>query len=182
MKYHWRLQVKIDSKIKDFLTNKNSIRIILIVAFVGIALIALSEFMPESEPVIEVEKQEDYSEYLEQKLTDIIKAITGENSPEVMLTLSGSSEYIYATETKQSTNEQADGANQKESEEKYIIIENEDGSETALLVTELEPEIAGVVIVTQYSENVKIKENIINAVMTVLDLPSNKVCVVNKIN
>lgn len=168
---------------KKLLNNKNNSKIIIIFAFVGIALIALSEFIPEKTEVEELEEEaeEDYSEYLELKIKDIIKAITGEDEPVVMLTLSGSSEYVYVTENSEKIIE-SETTSQKESEETYIIIENSDGEQEALLVKVLQPEITGVVIATQYAQNATVKESIINAVTTVLDLPSNKVCVVNKTN
>lgn len=172
--------MKIKFNFKDLFVKKNNIKIIMLVAFFGIFLIAISEFIPNKEEleIVEIiETKEDYAEYLEEKITNLVIAITGESSPEVMVTIQNSSEFVYATETSESIDE-----NQKESEEKYIIIENSDGDQQAILLTEIEPKINGVVIATEYEGNMIIKESIINAVKTVLNLSSNQVYVVGKAN
>ncbi|MFI3206850.1 MAG: hypothetical protein R3Y33_06350 [Clostridia bacterium] len=159
--------------LNSILSNKKIMRIIVITAFLGIALIALSDFLPQKSEEIttEISTSSDYSKEIEEKIINLICAITGEKNPEVMLTLEASEQFVYAKEIKESENS---------SEETYIIVENSDGDEMAIVITEIEPQVKGIVIASEFAENFTIKESLINAVSTVLDLPSNKVCVVTK--
>ncbi len=158
-------------KLDDILSNKKYLKIIAIIAFVGIALIVLSDLIPESSAVVAVEDDYDYVSETELRIEEIVSAITGENSPDVMITLHAKEQYVYAKEIK---------TDDSESEESYIIIKNSDGAQEAVILTQLEPEVKGIVIASRYANNAVIKEDIINAISTVLDLPANKVCVVAK--
>lgn len=169
-------------KISSFLSGKNSMKIILILGFLGIALIVGSEFFTSKQSAKPEEPKStvDYAQVLEAKISAVVTAITGEQNPQVMVTLESSSQFVYAKENREKNSENGSEKAEKESEEKYIIVKNADGDQEALLVTELQPEIKGVVIVSRYAGNSAVKENLINAVKTALDLASNKVCVVSK--
>ncbi|MFI3325339.1 MAG: hypothetical protein R3Y35_04100 [Clostridia bacterium] len=169
--------MKFNFKYKEILQNKYSIRIITAIAIVAIISIIFADLTPETQ-YIETEVNEiDYAEYLEEKIFNMVKAITGESSPQIVITLNTSETYIYA----QNIKTDVDG-DKKESEEEYIIVEDSNGDEHAVLISEIEPEIKGVVVVSSYGDNAVVREKIINAVQTALDLSSNKVCVVSKSN
>ncbi len=163
--------------LKKFLLNKNVMKVITALAFLGIVLIAFTDFFVPKEETIEESVNYDYSLILKGQLEDVVKAITGETSPEVMVTLSSDEKYVYATDSKESIDNE-----KKESEENYIVVENSAGEELGMIVTKIQPEIKGVVVVSQAGYDSVLKEDIINAVMTVLDIPGNKVCVVGKNN
>ena len=156
----------------SILSNKKIMKIVVISAFLGIALIALSELIPEKTHKSEEETAKSSFVYdIEKEIVELVCAITGESEPTVMLTINASEKNIYAKEVK----EQEDT-----SEEKYIIVKNSDGDEEALILTEIQPEIKGIVVASRYADDFLMKEKILYAVSTVLDLPSNKVCVVTK--
>ncbi len=162
-------------KLSNIFENKMTMRIIVGIAIVGIVLIGLSEFIvTEDEPQIKNEYVQDYADEIETEIEGIVKAITGEDNPEVMVTLRSEERYVYATDTTENL--------EKESESNYIIVENETGSEEGMIITTYSPEIQGVVVVSTYANSFTLKEDIISAVQTALDLPSNKVCVVAKSN
>ena len=48
----------------------------------------------------------------------------------------------------------------------------------ALIEKTLQPAVQGVVVVCQGAEDVKVVSNITNAVSVVLDIPTNRVCVI----
>lgn len=177
--------MKIDFDIKKFVQDKNNSKILIGLCFVGILLIVFSDvFFDNDDNIYEiVDNAEEVSiydlgEYYEGKLKSIISDITGESDPGVMITFSSSEEYVYAVES--SIKESYDGeSSEKESEENYIILENDDGEE-ALLITVIDPKIEGVIIVTKYAGNVNIKEDIINSVTKVFNISSNDVSVVTK--
>ena len=69
---------------------------------------------------------------------------------------------------------QTDGDTQKT----YILVKAADGSQKPLIVTKTEPEIRGVVVVSRGGGDPKMREKIVEAVKTALDLSSTQVCVV----
>ncbi len=157
---------------------------ILVLGLLGILLIYFSGFFSteSTEPVKKDTFSLDvYIESTELKIQNIVSSITGEKSPQVMVTAKSALRQVYAVEN--NTSEKNDAENtQSESEEKYVIIKNSKGEQQPVTVTEIQPEIKGVVVVSKYGSDFYVKEQIINAVRTALDLPTSKVCVVSSIN
>ena len=58
------------------------------------------------------------------------------------------------------------------------LVKAADGSQKPLIVTKTEPEIRGVVVVSRGGGDPKMREKIVEAVKTALDLSSTQVCVV----
>ena len=122
----------------------------------------------------------DYTRALSAQIAQMVSAITGESEPQVTVTLRTMGETVYATEDKQSEKSaeeysgeslnrtQTDGDTQKT----YILVKVADGSQKT------EPEIRGVVIVSRGGGDPKMREKIVEAVKTALDLSSTQVCVV----
>lgn len=177
------------------LLKKDKVRNGLIVlGLCGIVLIYLSTlFSPAKQEETTqntgdlVFSAEEYEAKLEKNLVRIVSAITGEESPEIMVTLGSTSQYVYASDEKKNIqeNEQyADGVvqesqNSSDIENNYIILKDANGAQHALKVTEIQPEIKGVVVVSAYAEDVFIQEKIINAMKTALNISSAKVCVLS---
>ena len=128
----------------------------------------------------------DYTRALSAQIAQMVSAITGESEPQVTVTLRTMGETVYATEDKQSEKNaeeysgeslnrtQTDGDTQKT----YILVKAADGSQKPLIVTKTEPEIRGVVVVSRGGSDPKMREKIVEAVKTALDLSSTQVCVV----
>ena len=128
----------------------------------------------------------DYTRALSAQIAQMVSAITGESEPQVTVTLRTMGETVYATEDKQSEKSaeeysgeslnrtQTDGDTQKT----YILVKAADGSQKPLIVTKTEPEIRGVVVVSRGGSDPKMREKIVEAVKTALDLSSTQVCVV----
>ena len=51
------------------------------------------------------------------------------------------------------------------------------GKREALLKTEKQPKVKGVVVVCEGAGNIVVEQRVLNVVTTSLDIPSNKVCV-----
>ena len=140
------------------------------------------------EEVPQTVSTEDYAHQLEESLLEIVRAITGEDDAQVMVTLESSSRQVYAQEEKKSagnTQEQSDQSTIRsqstdDQETSYILVKEADGSQKALAVTEISPEVRGVVVVCGNSENVELQQSIIDAVTTALQISSTRVCVVGK--
>lgn len=168
---------------------------IIILGLAGIALIYLSTlFSPKkevkSEKKIDTEvviTAEEYESKQEDKLARIVSAITGEENPAVMVTLENLGEVIYAVDEKKRTdkseqfkdNEKNLQEQKEEKENGYVIIKDSQGNQQAIKISEIQPVIKGVVIVSKYADDVFTQEKIISAVKTAMNLSSSKICVVN---
>lgn len=157
------------------------------------ALVLLMLLWPMDTKNTENEAQEtveltagDYTRALSAQIAQMVSAITGESEPQVTVTLRTMGETVYATEDKQSEKSaeeysgeslnrtQTDGDTQKT----YILVKAADGSQKPLIVTKTKPEIRGVVVVSRGGGDPKMREKIVEAVKTALDLSSTQVCVV----
>lgn len=181
-----------DKKSNGFLgiSDKNR-KIIIIIGIIGIALIFFSNYIKpvnDKQQDVEVKKEistQEYAKQLESNLKDILCSIDGAGETKVMITLENGPETKYATEEK--TNSEAvqetsksSGTQSKQSgdsELKYIIVKDSNGSERALAITEFEPTVKGVVVVCSGGDLPAVEQRITKAVTTALNISSKKVCV-----
>ena len=105
-----------------------------------------------------------YQDELEQRLQGIISEIHGVGNVKVMVTISGSEENIFAEDISES---------EQKSDRETVII----GSKEALLKATKNPEVKGVLVVCSGGDRPQIQEKVVNAVSTVLDIPTSKVFV-----
>lgn len=146
-------------------------------------------FMPEKQAEVEapetVETAEEYSAAVAAEVAQMVSAITGETNPHVTVTLRSMGETVYATEDRQSERNSQEYAGDSlnraqtdgDTETTYIIVKDADGAQRPLVVTQTQPEIRGVVIVSRRGGDAQIRERITEAVKTALDLSSTQVCV-----
>ena len=109
------------------------------------ALIYLSSFWtPEGEepaPPADAGSSAEYSQSLEQELSRIISAITGEKSPAVLVTLEDSGRSLYA-EDGRSTTQQGE-ASSEERESTHVLFEDSQGNQQPLTITQTQPQVRG---------------------------------------
>ncbi len=172
-------------KWKDFFhrtCSKNGGRkLLVLLGLLGVALIGFSTLFSgktqgkEPEPASSSSAGE-YRQELEQALARIVSAITGEESPEILVTLESGSRYVYAADEKTDSREE-ETESVEERETAHVILKDSEGAQYPLTVTEIEPEIKGVVIVSRCAGNPVIREKLIDAVRTALHVSSARVCV-----
>lgn len=182
---------KLTEKAKSFFQDDKKVKILSAVLIAGIVLIALSEFWPSSgktkekeDSVSDTMTMQEYTQKLEDNIREIVGSIRGVGNLKVLVTLESSEETIYAQETKTSVDSTQDAMSEngktqlKEStEQKYLLVEGEDGTKQALVKTTKEPEVKGIVIVCEGGDSTTVKSEVINAVTTALDISSSRVCV-----
>lgn len=169
--------------IKTFLSSQNKTKIIVFIGLLGMGLIMLSEFLPKSNS--ESEKQvaekeisdntDTYKRQIESELKEIIGKINGVGTLEVMVTIEGTTEYVYAEEV--DTDNDKDGEKTNEKYQSRIVMNEKDGDKEALVKKIIKPQISGVIIVCQGGGDLSIKERVIKAVSTALNLPAGRICV-----
>lgn len=158
---------------------------LVVIAIVGILFILLASGSGGKEAKVQVKDENDkeYSKQLEEKIGQIVTAVTGDKSPVVAVTLETGREYIYANQNTTDSNRSEDSkgentANEEsvKSSEEYIIVKNSDGGESPLIITEKKPIVRGVAIVCE-GINTGTEESIINSLTSMLDIPSRKISI-----
>ena len=127
---------------------------------------------------------EEYTSQLEARLTELISSVEGAGQAKVMITLECGTEYVYASQQKttsaMSENTDAGGRSsrdQKQSGEESLILIDGDRGEEPLILKEITPTVAGVVVVCSGADDPQVRERIVNVVTTALGTGSNRVCV-----
>lgn len=183
---------KFHKNINKLFLKENIKKLIIISGLVSIGLIFISNLLgskpSKTSNVENKDVQLSSSEYiksLEENIKSIVSSIDGAGESKVLITLESSVQNIYATEQKKNNEATEDRENDTISkikqtndlETRYIKVKDENGAEKALSLTQIQPTIKGVVIVCNGGNNPVIKEKIINAVKTALNITSKRVYV-----
>lgn len=102
------------------------------------------------------------------QLEEIVSEIEGVGKVKIMLTVLGTSTVDYQADIER-------GGEQEKS--KTVII----GNKEALVIGRQNPRIEGVLVVCEGGGSISVREKVINAVSTVLNISANKVYVTNRI-
>lgn len=155
----------------------------IIVGFTAILLIFLSELSSSGEEENKSIPQEmssvSYCEYLEDKVKEIVESIEGAGKAKVMITLSETTEYIYATNDKDSS-KNSENTDDYTFENDYVIIEN-NSNDTGLLVKTIEPKVRGVAVVCEGGNDSAVQRQIYSAVSAVLNISTSRISI-SKLN
>ena len=186
-----RLGAGLREKLDAVFKGKHS-RTLLFVGIAGMALIFLSTVIQtggsnKPNPSVGAGQltSQEYVAQLEDRLTGIVGSIEGVGRCQVMVTAESGVEYVYAVEETQNVNrtnsyngdEVARETQQENTEQKYIVVDAGNGKKEALVKTERQPAIQGVVIVCEGAGSMVVQERVTQVVTTALGLPYNKVCV-----
>ncbi|HEX3027596.1 MAG TPA: hypothetical protein VHR42_10305 [Clostridia bacterium] len=177
------------TKIKEMVFSKNGSIILVIIGFIGIGLIFVSQYLPTStskaSSTSSTSTTDQYAKKTESQLENIIGQISGVGKVKVMVTVGSGVEYVYEQNVKTSTdttkNNDSSGTTQtqqnSDEETNPVVVENASGGQQALVKTEIQPKVTGVVIVCDGGDDSEVCESIVNTVTTALDLPANHVSV-----
>ncbi|NSW91350.1 MAG: stage III sporulation protein AG [Firmicutes bacterium] len=124
---------------------------------------------------------ENYS--MEEKLESILSQIAGAGKVSVMITYVSGSEKVPAYDTRRSENDTHEEDNsggsriitQRDIEEKIAYEEVQSGTKKPIILKEKSPEVKGVVVVADGANEPVVKENLVRAVQTLMDVPPHKV-------
>lgn len=162
-----------------FIKENKKVLVIVFVGFLIIVLIFLSE-LDFSTAEENAKKHGEYNNteyclYLENKVTEIIEAIDGAGKTKVMITLSETTEYIYATDDKD-TRKQTDSTNDSNTQNDYVIIEK-DNNDTGLLIKTIEPKVRGIAVVCEGGDNISVQNQIYSVVSAVLNINISRISI-----
>lgn len=167
----------IRNRIKQLNLDKKTI-VILIVGFLGIFVMFLSEFNgqeDDSEEMVTYNTDEEYCIYLENKIQSYIEKIDGAGKTKVIITLSETTEYIYATDDKdvRKNNTNSDDAT---IEKDYVIIEN-NNNDVGLLIKTIQPKVRGVAVSCEGGDNTKVQQQIFSTIEALLDIKTSNISI-----
>lgn len=165
-------------KIKEKTTGIKDLKKLVLLGIIGMILILFSSFFPDNKKEKKHEEKyhvSDYAEYLERQVEKILGEIDGVGNVSVMLTVSGTEEYIYAQENRESRTSGSDSTSSQN--ENSYIFEQKDGDKTALVKKIINPDVSGVVVVCDGGNRSAVKEKIYEAVSVALGVPSNRIFV-----
>ena len=122
-------------------------------------------------------EQQEYPEYLEQRLEDILKTMDGVGNVRVMITVKDKGEKVVAKDntTSNSSTTSEDGlvSNDYSSESTTVY----DGEDTPYETKELLPEVEGVVVVAEGAGNAAVETEIYETVMALFEVDAHKISV-----
>lgn len=178
------------NRIKEAFSGKNKTKLLIIIGIAGMILILLSELIPgkdtktqtrENQSTATEDNETDlYKQQIQNELTELLKKIKGVGDCKVMVTIEGTTEYVYAENI--SRYNDTDNERTSDKYENNIVFTEKDGEKQALVRKIIKPKINGVLIVCEGGGNIQVNERVIKAVSTALDLSSSKICVEEKIN
>ena len=167
------------NNIKNKIGKEKGLKIIVLIGLLGIALIFISELIPQkTDQKANTTSTNDTSKYqqqMEEKLTNTLSTISGVGRVNVMLTVSCTEEYVYAEEQKQSSSNDTEKKS-TQNENKVVLIDSS-GAKEALVQKINNPKINGVVIICDGGSNAQVCESIYRTVSTALGIPMNKIYV-----
>lgn len=168
---------KIKDKISAVMRSDKKVKIFAVIGIVGILLILLSEAVPQSgakrsdNQQIQEISYADYIASLEKDTQNIIGSINGVGKCRVMLTLKDTKESIYAKNSDEKNDESSYSKNYE-----YVLYDGQDG-ETPVLIKQYFPQIQGVVVVCDGADNTVVRENVINSVSSLFNIPTSRISV-----
>lgn len=176
---------EISEKAKKFFSGQNKTKLIVILGICGMVLIMLSEFISDDNTNKDKsvssadngvsDDTDAYKNQIESELKDILGKIKGVGDLQVLVTIEGTTEYVYAEELDTDTDKEGEKTSEKY--QNKIVMSEKDGNKEALVKKIIKPQINGVIIVCQGGGDLSVKERIIKAASTALNLPSGRICV-----
>lgn len=151
--------------------EKRRVNLLVAIGALGLLLLALSEWVPEtttmdnaeSQPIPE-SMQQDYARQLESRLQALIAQVDGAGAVEVMVTLENGEESIYATDEQTS----ADGS----ASISHVLLGDE-----GLIETTQTPQVLGVAVVCEGGDVAAVQNRISTLVEVLTGVGANHVTV-----
>ena len=172
-------------RLLELLKDKKSGKLLFFAGIIGILLIYISTLSSknDTQTAENLTSQvnfsvNEYRDYLEKEIKEIVTAISGDTAAVVTITIDSEVTYVYADE-KSENNETASNNTVLITEQTYITVTDSEGGEQPVIVTAYMPKVRGVAIVCR-AQNSEVIENIEGAVMAALDITSRKIFISDK--
>ena len=175
---------KVFDRAKDVISKQDKKKVMencIIIIIVGIIIIIVGGTLFQKKDA--GAQRNTGNDDTEEKLESILSQIVGAGKVSVMITYVSGSEKVPAYDTRESNSDtrEEDGSGgsraitQKDTEEKIAYEEIQSGTKMPIILKEKSPEVKGVVVVADGANEPVVKENLIRAVQTLMDIPPYKV-------
>lgn len=175
---------KLPEKLKQMKKNQW-----LIILLVGILLLVIAipvnpEVKQKEQPETgEIGNGSTHTDVLEERLVSALEKVSGVGKVQVMLTRKSSGEKVIEKDqtvtdknTKEEDSEGGSRTNMEQSKgEETVYLKDGSGNETPYVIEEIEPQIAGVVVVAEGGNNSIVVQNITEAVMALFGVEAHKI-------
>lgn len=164
----------------DKIKNIKHFEIIIVVVFCAILLLIYSSTFSSTkseENTLTALTTEEYAQYLENKLSNVLSQINGAGNVSVMVTLSCGVEYVYATNTTEETTSQTVGGTtttQTTITEELILV-SQSGRDSPIIIRENLPKVSGVLVVSSGASNISVMLELQKAVMALLEIDAEDI-------
>ncbi len=147
-------------KLKKYIESNKKRLTVSLLALGGVLMIILSTAVGggSDDGIAEYTDVGFYTEYLEERITELCNSIYGVSDAKVFLTLDCSSEQIY----------QSDGASD------FLILTG-DGGESAVKLCEIYPRVRGIAVVCGGGDIPRIQATVTELLSAALGLPKNQI-------
>lgn len=175
--------IDIKKNFSEKIPKEKRYKILIAFGIIAIVLIGISDLFGKEEKTDKTElvplslETNEYKKAIESELTEVLKRIEGVGEVKVMLTIEGTTEYIYAEEIETESNISSDTKSDSY-KNNFVIINKGNNNYEPLVKKVLKPKINGVVIVCEGGNSIQVVEKVYKAVSTVLGIPSSRVCVI----
>ena len=172
--------MRLIERMRCLIQSSKGIRVIVLLGLTGMALLLFSGMMPNRNSIEQSgnascqtagAQADAYRAELETRLTALLRQMEGVGAVQVMVTLDGSAEQIYAEEVRVS---KGDHNEQKQSE--YVIMRT-GGDESALLSRTAYPAVQGAAILCAGGGHAAVRERVSKAAAALLGIPVSRVFV-----
>ena len=162
-------------KLFEKLKNIKHIEVIILVIFIAVLLLIYSSTFSnnkDNEITTTALTTEEYANYLENKLVNVLSHINGAGQVSVMVTLSCGVEYVYATNTEEVVTESvvSGTTTTKTTTIEEIIMVSVAGKSSPLILKENLPKVSGVIIVSSGARDLSVRLELQKAVEALLDI------------
>lgn len=173
---------------EQILKNPKAEKTIIILCVIGMALVFISgyiDFGGKKETSDNKNDTESYKAKLENEISETVSLVSGVGRTKVMITLENGVEYIYVSEENKNVALSEDYVNSDRkrtsqtdnSKQNVIIVDSPGGGKEALIKTEIEPQIKGVLIVCDGGDSEEIKSEIKEILSSLLNISEKKISV-----
>lgn len=159
---------------------------ILLLALAGILLIGASYFESGNNSADIEEKtteiasgESNYQNQMEHKVKKLVESINGISDVTVLITLKSGNEKILQEDSENSLSDKKSGSDSENNStvKKTTVIFNQDGNDEPYVIKEKYPEIEGIAIAAKGVSDNKYKEEIINMLSALFNVPVHKISV-----
>lgn len=163
------------SALRSLQNNKNRTALAVTVGVMAMLLLLLSELLPSGNTqktaasTVRTAAVSQYQTQLEQQLEELISQLQGAGRTTVMVTLTTGEETIYAVDIYAVDTQTGD----LQQQETHVLLQ--DGS--ALAETTYLPQVCGVAVLCEGGGDVRVAARITELLHSLLDLPTNRICV-----